>query len=50
MKKFKIIYISIYGNKLNYTTKSETYEEAIGMLMKMHGYKIFKILDWKEKR
>lgn len=50
MKKFKIIYISIYGNKLNYITKSETYEEAIGMLMKRHGYKIFKILDWKEKR
>ena len=50
MKKFKIIYISLYGNKLNYRTKSETYEEAIGMLMKKHGYKVFKILGWKEKR
>ena len=50
MKKFKIIYLSIYGNKLNYRTKSETYEEAIGILMKKRSYKVFKILDWKEKR
>lgn len=50
MKKFKIIYLSIYGNKLNYKTKSETYEDAIDMLMKKRCYKVFKILDWKEKR
>ncbi len=50
MKKFKIIYLSIYGNKLNYKTKSETYEDAIGKLIKRKGFKVFKILDWKEKR
>lgn len=50
MKKFKIIYLSIYGNKLNYITKSKTYEDAIGILMKKRSYKVFKILDWKEKR
>jgi len=50
MKNFEIIYLSIYGNKLNYRTKSETYEDAIGKLIKKHGHKVFQILDWKEKR